>query len=153
MELVAESLEGHALIDLANYNRFYNEGDTGKVSIFMDSDLTDEEIIDIENAIRSEGVVLTGPIQQDARMLVVPFRVAMWPLAVIGGIVATVGGVIGWQLFKDRVTSWLAAPFGVPIWVWILGAASVVALYFTRGKTGSAGQPVTQKFYLGKGAK
>lgn len=154
-ELVAESLSGN-ITELGAYEEQFAELDTGEVRIYVDQELSETELCYIEGDILAQGVVLTDYIVQDGGVIVIKFRKELAPLVIIGIIAATgIGGIVGWQLFKDKITGWLAAPFGVPWWVWILGTGSVVALYFmTRGKEAvSGGQPIVQKFFLGKGEK
>jgi len=51
----------------------------------------------------------------------------MWPLLIIGGIVAAVTAIAGWQIST--------ALGGIPFWVWAVGLGAVAYL-FLRSDTG-----------------
>lgn len=111
--IIAEKL-GSDVSSLLDYESHYREGDTGELIVYLQEPLNYEEMEQLETEISGQGVILTAPIQQDAKMLVIGFRKAIAPLAIIAGALAVVAAVIiGWQLFK--------AVSAVPTWAWILG--------------------------------
>ncbi len=148
-ELVGESLSSD-LTDLSQYETQYSEGDTGEVRVYLDRQLTDEALRSIENNIRSQGVVLTGPVTQDVRVLVIPFKKAIAPLAIIAivvGAVALVGStILGWQIFKS-------VKAGVPLWVWGVGGAALLYLILSSKPAKAAGglAITAGKVYVTKG--
>ena len=89
----------------------------------MSQDLTQIQIDDLEKDIVSKGVILTNPITQDSRVLIISFQKSMAPLLAIIESASTVGGVIiGWQLLKDE-------KFGLPLWGWaLIGGALIYGL-------------------------
>ena len=111
--IIAEKL-GSDISSLPDYESYYNEGDTGELVVYLQKSLNYEEMEQLETEICGQGAVLTTPIQQDARMLVIRFKKAIAPLAIIVGALAVVAVmIIGWQLFK--------AVSAIPTWAWILG--------------------------------
>ena len=118
MKLVKESLE-NSLVNLSEYDKYFAVGDTGELRIYLQDNLSQSNIDQL--TLNLQGVILTFPIVQDARILVIRFQKAVGTLAIIGE--STVNGVIGWQLFK--VTG---AVF--PVWGWVVGglAAGYVLL-------------------------
>ncbi|MDD5397833.1 MAG: hypothetical protein PHU70_02015 [Dehalococcoidia bacterium] len=123
MELVAEQLSADVQGIEVHESRFA-EGDIGELRLYVDHDLTERELIILEEAIRSQGVLLLAPVTQDARVVVIKFRKAIAPLLIIGGAVtAVVTGLVGWQIFQ-------ASQFGVPVWVWGVAAAALLYLFF-----------------------
>ncbi len=148
-ELVGESLS-QDLTGLSQYETQYNEGDTGEVRVYLSGQLDNEALRAIEDKIRGQGLVLTGPITQDARVLVIPFKKAIAPLAIIAivvGAVALVGStILGWQIFKS-------VQAGVPLWVWGIGGAALLYLILTSQPAKQAGGLAIQagKVYVTKG--
>ena len=118
IRLIGEELD--KIDGLSKYEYRFREGDTGELRLYVKQSLSQEDIERLESEIRSQGVVLTAPIVQDARVIVIKFQKAIAPLLIIAGVVGTVVvGLIGWQLFKDGL--------GLPLWAWIAGG--VVAIY------------------------
>ena len=112
MKVIAESLSDK-IDNLSSYENYFSEGDVGELRIYLDRLLYQDEMDCLRTEIENQGVMLISPIAQDARVLVVRFRKAVAPLAIIARIIVTVGiGIIGWQLFKES---------GFPLWGWILG--------------------------------
>ena len=110
MKLVAESLSGN-LDTLASYEPF-NEGDTGELRVYLEKTLSQEEIVKLETKICNQGAILTEPLVQDARILVIKFKKAIAPLPIIAGVLAGIA-VLGWQLFSETTP--------IPLWAWVLG--------------------------------
>ena len=148
MELIAESL-GNNLSNLSDYENKFSEGALGELRIYLDRPLYQNEIDQIEYDIRSQGVILTAPIVQDARVLVIKFKKAIAPLAIIaiavGGILAVGAGLLGWQI-------WKSTQLGVPLWAWLIGGAALVYLLFTSetGKQASGLAIQAGKVYVTK---
>ena len=127
LKLIGESLSGD-LNTLSGYESYFNEGDTGELRLYLNNELSQERIDTLEREICNQGVMLTAPIIQDARILVIKFQKAIAPLLIIGGaIVVIIGSVIGWQVFRST-------QLGVPIWVWILGGVTIGYIILRRKK-------------------
>jgi len=142
VELVAENLDG-TMNGLVEAGAHFAEYDTGEVYIYRQNELNESQLQDLQDQLLAEGVVLTEPIAQDARMIVIKFRVEMLPFAAIAAIVAAVGGLIGFTVFKDKVVTFLKAPFGVPWWVWAVGAVGVgIAVYKIQHPSQGSGSQV-----------
>ena len=133
MDLIAEGTE---LQELNEAEKLLNEFDKGEAHFYTDRSLSGEEISMIEQNIIETGVHLTGPVRQDARILVVEFQKRIAPLVLIGGAVATViavgAGLVGWQIFKT-------VKYGVPLWVWIVGGGLLTYLIFSSKPAKQAG--------------
>ena len=115
MNLIAE---GGTLEELSSLDSLYGEGETGKVRIYMDRNLSDIELVGLETQLVEKGVTLTEPIRQDARILEINFQRTSLPLLIIAGVVGTViVGVIGWQVFS--------AIGEIPWWAWAVGIFGV----------------------------
>ena len=125
MELVAERLDNN-LTPLSDYETYFREGEAGELRIYLNRPLYQDEIDCLETEILNKGVVLTEPITQDARILVIRFQKAIAPLLIIGGVVtAIVGGIAGWQIFK--LTTW-----GIPLWTILLGGSAILYLLLRK---------------------
>ena len=124
INLVAEGLSNN--ISLDRYETLYREGDTGELRAYLERPLYQEEIEDLQSSITGQGVTLTAPVEQDARILMIKFRKAVAPLLIIGLAVTAIVAIVGWQLFKS-VTP------GIPLWVWVI-TGMTVAYVSTRKK-------------------
>ena len=148
LELVAENL-GSDISFLGDYEVCYQEHDTGELRLYVDQPLSYDDINQMEYEICSQGIVLTEPIKQDARVVVISFQKAIAPLAIIaiivGGIVAIAASLLGWQIFKYT-------KLGVPIWVWAVGGIALLYLLFSSKPAKQAGGLAIQagKVYVGK---
>ena len=147
-ELIAEQL-GNDLSTLPQYEIYYGESDRGEIHIYLNSDLYLDDLTQIQNDILSQGVVLTEPIVQVARMLVIKFEKRLAPLLIIalavGGLVA---GITGWQIWKTTT-------MGVPIWIWLIGGGALLYLFFfsDTGKQIAGTTAQTVKVYLTRGTR
>ena len=140
-EIIAEKLGD--LSSLSNYESKFGEGDTGELHLYLDRILYANEITQLEQMIIRQGVVLTEPIVQDARMVVIKFRKEIAPLLIIGGaVVAIVGSVLGWQI-------WKTSQMGVPVWVWGVGGIALLYL-MTRTKAGQGGITISKAYITRK---
>ena len=102
MELIAEGIN---INELPGYESLLAEGQKGEVRVYLDRTLSVEEIQQIDDSIRAQGVVLTGPVVQVARVLVISFQKALIPLAIIATVVTSlVAAVLGWQILKTIST-------------------------------------------------
>lgn len=121
------------------------EGETGYCRLFYDHNVTVEEAAEIERQLIAAGATLTAPVSADGNAVVIPFKVTLWPLVIIGAGAILGGGFFGWQITKNikDITG------TVPGWVWIGGAALIVfwllrssaprnAMYYTGGVAGRA---------------
>ena len=150
LELVAENL-GSDISFLGDYEVCYQEGDTGELRLYVDQPLSYDDVSQLEYEICSQGVVLIGPIKQDARVVVISFQKAIAPLAIIaiivGGIVAIAAGLLGWQIFKY-------SKLGVPVIVWVVGLGALAYLLFSSEPAKQAGGLAIQagKVYVTKKA-
>ena len=128
MELIGEYL-GQDLSSLPNYEVYYGEGDRGEVRFYVDRMLSEEKIQELQDRILNEGVVLTEPITEVARIVSIKFEKRLAPLAIIaiavGVVVVAVGAVIGWQIFKT-------IQWGVPVWVWLVGGGALLYLLLRK---------------------
>lgn len=121
--LIGEKL-GSDLSSLSSYETYFGEGDIGELRVYLDRPLYQDEIDRLQTELLSQGVTLTAPITQDARILLIRFQKQIAPLLIIGGaIAAIVAGILGWQIFKGTQV-------GIPVWVWIVGGLSLAYLLF-----------------------
>ena len=124
MKLIGEDI-GHELDSLPKYEGYYKEGDIGELRLYVAETLSEDILGNLEHNIRSQGVVLTAPIIQEARIIVIKFQKAIAPLLIIAGAVGiVVVGIIGWQLWKE--------PLGIPWWVWIIGGGALAYLLLRK---------------------
>ena len=126
---------GQDINELPQYESTLEELDKGEVRFYLDHPVSEDVLRSIEEDITSQGVILTGPILQDAGMIIVPFQKALAPLLIIAGAVAAgivvFAGVLGWQLF-----SWMSQ---VPWWAWFLvGFGTLFVLVGGSDKMGRA---------------
>ena len=124
-ELVAESLTSN-LDSLSSYETYFKEGDTGELRIYLNRTLTSSELQWIQDKIIEQGVVLTEPVSQVARIVYVKFEKRIAPLLIIGGAVAAVfAGITGWQVFKFTEA-------GIPLWIILLGGGALLYILFKK---------------------
>lgn len=117
MNLLAE---GTNIQDIAQYEVNFDEFDKGELRVYLNHDLTEQDVLTIQTLIENEGVHLTEPISQDARILVIRFEKRIAPLLIIVGALGTIGTAIAaWQL-----TTLVKA---MPWYVWV-GGVGVVGL-------------------------
>lgn len=123
MKVVAEGLEVNKI---AEYESLYGEGEKGELRLYVDRQLSENEIASLETQICNQGVTLVEPISQEAHILFVRFQKLLVPLAIIVAAIAAIGvGVAGWQLLKEPL-------FGVPWWVWMIGAGVLTYMIVKR---------------------
>ena len=122
--LIAESLSSNILLE--KYETFYKEGDTGELRVYLQRPLCQEELDDLQSSIIGQGVVLTVPVEQDARVLMIKFRKTIAPLPIIGLALVAIP-IIGWQLFKS-------ASFSIPSWVWVIVGMTVAYVIIRKKK-------------------
>ena len=121
MRLVAESL-GPDMTSLDKYESYYGEGSKGELRVYMNRELTQNEMSYVGDEIIRQGVC--GSISQGARILFVSFEKRVAPLLIIATIIgATISGILGWQLFKE---------VGVPAWAWMVGGCALAYLISRR---------------------
>ena len=84
------------LSTLPNYEDMVQDGDSIEVRIYLMTPLDQEAFDQIEYDLCSQGVKLTGPIVQGARILVIPFQKEPTTLNAIAATVQVL--VTGWQL-------------------------------------------------------
>jgi len=144
--IIAESLSSDIGI-ISQFEEYFAEYDYGELRIYVEQELTDTQIYQLEQDIIGQGVVLTEPISQDARIIVIKFQKAIAPLLIIGtAIAAIVSGIIGWQLFIE--------PLGIPLWVWAIGGAGLAYLIFMPSKKTTDGTTIhADRVYVGKRTK
>ena len=123
MEVVAENL-GSNLSTLSDYETYYREGDKGEIRFYLDRNIS--EIEQLEACIVSQGVILTEPIKQVARVVIIKFEKRIAPLLIIGGAIAAIAAsLLGWQIFK--ATQW-----GIPLWVILIGGGALAYLLLRK---------------------
>ena len=150
MELIGEYL-GQDLSLLPNYETYLSEGDRGEVRFYVDRQVSEEKIQELQDSLLSEGVTLTEPISQIARVLLIKFEKRLAPLAIIaivvGGIIAAGAGLLGWQI-------WKTTQMGIPIWVWVVAGGALLYLIFTSKPAKEVGGLAIQagKVYVTKKA-
>ena len=125
MELIAEDTD---IQSLAAQEPLFQEGDKGEVRIYMSTEMSESAIGQLTKELTDKGVVLTGPISYESRMLSIKFEKRILPLVPIAiAVVGVLGpGFLGWQLFKP---SW-GAPLGISMGVWVAGAALIGLLFY-----------------------
>jgi len=122
MNLIAE---GTDISELEKQEPRFAEGEKGELRFYIEKSLTKEQLNQLEQDILAQGVYLTEPIKQDARIIFINFEKRIAPLIIIGGaIIAAIGGAafLGWQLSK--------APLGIPWWLWVVGGGALLYLLF-----------------------
>ena len=140
--LVAEQVTSN-LNEVPQYESSYKEGDTGELRLYLSQDLTQIQIDDLEKDIVSKGVILTKPITQDARVLIISFQKAIAPLLIIAGSVGIIAiGILGWQI-------WKSTSYGVPVWVWGLIIGGII-IYAISGESSRQARSYGKR-YLAKG--
>lgn len=120
MVLVAE---GQNIESLSGFEGIFNEGDKGEVRIYLSNELTMAEIQKLQDDIVAKGVVLSEPIVQDMRIVVIKFEKRIAPLLIIAAAIGV--AIIGWQLFK--------AISAIPWWTWLVGGGTVLYLLTRKG--------------------
>ena len=124
MDLVAE---GTDIKDIAAYDALFSEGDRGEVRIYLNTEMSEPAIRQLTKELMEKGALLTGPITCESRILSIRFEKRVAPLLIIAGIASVLGiGFAGWQVFKPK---W-GAPLGVPMVVWVAGAALIGVLLY-----------------------
>jgi len=120
--------EGPSISDLSQYEALFKEGEKGELRLYVERSLNQEELDCLAQEILDQGVTLTAPITQDARIVSIKFQKQIAPLLIIGGvIVALVIGVTGWQLFKESVSV-------IPVWLWLAGGITIGYAVLRRKK-------------------
>lgn len=116
----------NALDEVPQYESSFNEGDTGELHIYLQNNISQEQLLTLQHDILATGVVLTREITQDARIIIIPFKKAMPALLAIASAVSTISGfIIGYQLLKE-------VKMGLPLWGWaVIGG---VIVYFVSKK-------------------
>lgn len=126
--LVAEKLTP-SLDEVPQYESSYKEGDIGELRVYLQDNLTEEQVRLIEHEIIDQGVILIAPITQDSRILIIHFRKAIAPLIIIVGAISAIGtGILGWQM-------WKGTKYGIPIWAWGVLAGGIL-VYLLSSNTG-----------------
>ena len=118
MELISQGLE---LKELPEHEDKLREGDRGEVRLYLSESISQDSLQQLQDNILSQGVTLTEPIKQDARIVVVRFEKRIAPLLIIAGIVVV--GIVGWQLLKEAAK--------IPVWMWAIGAIAL-GVYLVR---------------------
>lgn len=122
MELVAE---GTDLNTLGSYESLFGERDKGEVRFYLNESVSQEELQYIQDELLNQGVTLTKPVAQEARILAINFEKRIAPLVIIVAVVGVViAGILGWQLFE--------AVEEVPNWLWIGGGLGLLYLISRR---------------------
>ena len=149
-ELVGERLSNN-LAELPEYEDLFAEGSRGELRLYVNQPLSEYQLGQMENELLNQGVTLTEPISQIARVVSIKFEKRLAPLAIIaivvGAIVAIGAALLGWQIWKTTTA-------GVPSWVWVVGIGAVLYLIFTSKPAKEAGGLAIQagKVYLTKKA-
>ena len=138
MKIIAESLTGEGLEQLGTYETQFPEGSTGELRVYTTADypVTNEELTQMENQIRSQGAILTEPITYDNGMISIKFKKAIAPLIIIvGAVIAAlgIGGFISWQLITSKLGI-------IPGQVWIVAGGAILYLIFTSKPAKKAGE-------------
>lgn len=150
MKLIAENMTDD-LSSMPNYESVV--GNKGEIRLYYDQNLTEEQLNDLQYQLTSQGVKLTSDVRQESGIVVIPFEKvegisALPVLVIIAGIAALVGGsLLGWQIFQST-------QFGVPLWVWGVGALGLIVLFFSSdtGKQATSTGLNVAKMYVTKGA-
>lgn len=101
-----------------------NEGDSGRVLVYVTEPPTAESLETMQNELISRGVALTGPITYSEGVVTVPFKKQLAPLLIIGAVLVG-GGILlysGYQITKI-VSS-------IPWWIWVAGGIATAYLLF-----------------------
>ena len=145
MELIGENL-GSNISSLDKYEVYYNEGDEGELRLYVSESVSENVLVSLENEILGQGVTLTAPIVQEARIISVKFRKEIAPLLIIAlAVGAIIVGLLGWQIFQLVVA-------GIPLWVILIGGGALLYLMFASEPAKKAGGLAIQagKVYIGK---
>ena len=123
--LVAEGI-GSDILSLGQYEQSFNEGEQGELRVYIGRNLSGQELVNLENEIIRQEVLLTEPIVQDARVVFIGFEKRIAPLLIIAGaVVAVIGGILGWQVFKTIQA-------GIPLWALLAGSGVLLYLLSRR---------------------
>jgi hypothetical protein len=126
MNLIGESLSNN-IDEISGYEKYFEEYSQGKLNIYIDKELSESDIIQIENNILSQGAYLTSPIIQDSKCIIICFEKRIGPLLIIIAAIGAIGsGILGWQIFK-------AVSSGIPWWIFALAGVAAVALLAKSG--------------------
>ena len=131
--IVAEELN-EDIQNIASFEKKYSEGDIGELKVYLQYPISDDTVTQLENGIKSKGVVLTDPIKTDSRVLIIHFKKAVEPLNIISSSLSNLGiQIVGWQLFKDTISKNV---LGMPMWAWGIGGllAVIILLSMTKDK-------------------
>ena len=147
MELIAQALNSD-LSKIASLESKFAEGDTGELRVYVSQPLSDSDLERIQQELVSKGVVLTEPIFQESRILVIRFKKEIAPLLIIGAVVAAVAavasGIVGWQIFKLNL--------GVPWYIWAIGGAALLYIFLKKPAQKAGGLAIQAgKVYVTKG--
>ena len=72
-ELIGQDLSGD-ISALPNHEDKFKPGDQGIIQIYVNSPLSDYQIKQLEDELRSKGVILLGPVTQDSGVLLITFQ-------------------------------------------------------------------------------
>ena len=115
MELVAQ---GTSLTELLQVNLV--EGQEGDLRVYLEEDLSLEQLQVLQESMLSQGLVLTSPLVQVSRILSVHFRKKVDPMLIMVSSFSQVAvGILGWQLLASSST---------PTWAWM--GAGIAGLWF-----------------------
>ena len=107
--------EGISISHLPQMEARLPEGSTGELRLYLENPVTQSEIDTLQENLSG---VLTGPIHQVSRVLIIPYRKSFGPLLLIIAALALIPLVVlGWQLFKSLQN--------IPLWVWLAAAGLV----------------------------
>ena len=80
-------------------------GNTYELRLYLESELTTDEVQWFEAKLREGGLDLTEPIKYDAKILVIRFRCDLNSAKTIDSVDLPVG-VLDWQLFEEEKMIW-----------------------------------------------
>lgn len=150
---------GPELTEIPNAAPYFKEGDTGHVLIYMDHQLTQEELYKFEQDLIAQGAVLTGPVTQSDYTIVIPFYVdsqsaqtgvnaqfvlGLWGALLIAG--AVLAAIVGWVVVRP------ASQAGIPLWVWVVGGFFLLLLFLSSSSTKKTAGYITGSAVKGYGA-
>ncbi len=125
MAIIVDQKLSNNTTDIAVLENKFASGDIGELRLYLSQDMTDDELKLLEDNIKSKGVILTDPIKEDAKTLVIRFQKASDPLVAITDSLSSLGiDFSAWQLIKNTMVS------SIPTWLWVAGGLSLLLILY-----------------------
>ncbi len=128
MAVIVDQKLNNNTTDITVLENKFITGDVGELRLYLSQDMTDDELKSLEDNIKSKGGILTEPIKEDARTLVIKFQKASDPLVLITDTLSSLGiNFSAWQLIKSGTNSTVSS---IPTWLWVAGGLSLLLIWY-----------------------